>query len=359
VNFSHKFYLLKRKDCGFIRRANKIYPDMIIVSRTPVRISFFGGGTDYPNYFLKMGGRVVGACIDKYTHISISTPQPFFDHKYRIAYSQTELTSSIDAIQHPSIRECLKLKDINRHLDVHIFSDLPARTGLGSSSSFTVGFLNALYALEGKRVTRQSLAEEACFIEQSMIRENVGSQDQFHAAFGGMNIFSFSERGTTAQPLLISRTKRVLLEDSLMLFYTGITRHASEILHEQMEKTDTKQNDQYLKRMQEMVEEFELLVSSSDGDRLLSKFGSMLDEGWNLKKQLSSKISKEDIDGAYSKAKEAGALGGKLCGAGGGGFLLLLVPEKDQAAVRSSLHPMIEVPFHFEDEGSKIIYMKE
>lgn len=332
---------------------------MIIVSRTPVRISFFGGGTDYPNYFVEKPGSVVGACIDKYTHISISTPQPFFEHKYRIAYSRTELTSSTDLIEHPSIRECLKRKAIDRHLDVHIFSDLPARTGLGSSSSFTVGFLNALYALEGKRVTRQLLAEEACYIEQQMIRENVGSQDQFHAAYGGLNIFTFSQKGVTARPLLISKKKRQLLEGSLMLFYTGITRFASKILSEQMEKTTAKQNDEYLMRMHEMVDQFEHVVSECDASELLQAFGAMLDEGWQLKKNLSSQISRGDIDEAYEKAKKAGALGGKLCGAGGGGFLLLLVPEESQDAVRAALHPMIEVPFHFEDEGTKIIYMKE
>lgn len=332
---------------------------MIIVSRTPVRISFFGGGTDYPNYYSNKKGAVVGACIDKYTHISISTPQPFFEHKYRIAYSRTELTSSVEMIDHPSIRECLKRRDIDRHLDVHIFSDLPARTGLGSSSSFTVGFLNALHALEGKRVTRQFLAEEACYIEQQMIEENVGSQDQFHAAFGGLNVFTFTKDGVSARPLLISKKKREFLDDSLMLFYTGITRFASKILHEQMEKTSAKQNDAYLERMFEMVDQFEHFVSENDGDPLLQQFGNMLDESWSLKKQLSSQISRNDIDDAYIRAKEAGALGGKLCGAGGGGFLLLLVPKQAQDSVRQALQPMIEVPFRFEDEGTKIIYMKE
>lgn len=332
---------------------------MLIVSRTPVRISLFGGGTDYPAYYMRKRGAVVGGAINKYTHISLSTPQPFFAHKYRIAYSKTELVSDLNEIEHPSVRECLKEKQIDAHLDVHIFSDLPARTGLGSSSSFTVGFLNSLHALEGKRVGQDVLAEQACFIEQQRIKENVGSQDQFHAAIGGLNIFSFSEQGIDVRPLLISKEKRALLEGSLLLFFTGITRFASEVVKEQVKRTHSLDNDAYLDEMLRLVFDFEKVVVEQSGDEMLQSIGKMLDESWRMKKQLSSKVSKTEIDALYEKALEAGAYGGKLCGAGGGGFLLLLVPSDKQPQVRAAMGGALEVPFSFEDEGSKIIYMKD
>src|SRR3990167_10521117 len=195
---------------------------MMIISRTPVRISFFGGGTDYPAFYERLPGAILGTTINKYTYVSINTLSEFFEHKIRIGYSKTELVKNLDEILHPSIRECLKHKNISGNLDIHIFSDLPAKTGLGSSSSFTVGFLNALYALQGKIVTKQALAQEACHVEQQLIKENVGSQDQFHSAFGGFNIIEFDKQNIKVRPLIISKEKLKILEDHLMIFYTGL-----------------------------------------------------------------------------------------------------------------------------------------
>jgi len=332
---------------------------MLIISRTPVRISFFGGGSDYPGYYLRHPGAVLGATIDKYTHVSISTPENFFDHKIRIGYSKTELVKTLDEIEHPSIRECLKFKNCAANLDIHIFSDLPARTGLGSSSSFTVGFLNALYALEGKKISKQRLAEEACMIERDCIRENVGSQDQFHAAFGGINVIEFTANHVSIRPVIATPEKIQALERHLVLFYTGQTRHASAILQEQMVRTHNLSNDEYLEQMVAMVSQAENLISLEPVDQMVAKIGQLLDESWTLKKQLSSRISNLTVDQAYEKARQAGAYGGKLCGAGSGGFLALLARPELHDAIKAALHPLLAVPVKFENSGSTIIYMKE
>ncbi|MBS3905132.1 MAG: hypothetical protein KGZ39_07390 [Simkania sp.] len=332
---------------------------MLIISRTPVRISLFGGGTDYPGYYSRHVGAVLGTTIDKYTHVSISTPGNYFDHRIRIGYSKTELVKTFDEIEHPSIRECLKLKNCDSNLDIHIFSDLPAKTGLGSSSSFTVGFLNALYALRGMKVSKQVLAEEACFVEQELIRENVGSQDQFHAAFGGVNVIEFNADNKQIRPVIATPKRLKIFEEHLLLFYTGLTRYASEILKEQMERTHSLTNDAYLKRMYEMVFIAEDIIAHEAEDTMMSSLGRLLDESWSLKKQLSSKISNPIVDQAYETAKQAGAYGGKLCGAGSGGFLALLVPPSRQDAVKAALHNLMAVPVCFENSGSTIIYMKD
>lgn len=331
----------------------------MVISRTPVRISLFGGGTDYPIYYLRKKGAVLGTTIDKYTYISVNTPEKnFFEYSMRISYSKTELVKEIDQIEHPSVRETLKFKNFSKNLDLHIFSDLPAKTGLGSSSSFTVGLLNVLYALDGKLISKQRLAEEACFIEQQLIKENVGSQDQFHASFGGLNIMEF---GSTikVRPLVISSKKIKLLEDSLLIFYTGLTRFASEIVKEQIENTQKLSNDLYLEKMYEMVFQAEQIICESEENSMVQKLGYLLDESWNLKKKLSSKISNPFIDKIYEKAKKEGAFGGKLCGAGSGGFLALLVNEKNKERIRALLKDLPEVNFSFDHSGSSIIYMKE
>lgn len=330
-----------------------------IISRTPVRISFFGGGTDYPAYYARRPGAVLGTTIDKYTYISINTLSDFFDHKLRISYSKIELVTSLEEIQHPSVRGCLRHKGIFPAIDIHVSADLPAKTGLGSSSSFTVGFLNALYALEGKKASKQQLAKEACHIEQSVIQENVGSQDQYHAAFGGMNIMEFSSEETKVRPLIISPEKKTAFENHLLVFYTGITRFASDVVKEQIDKTKSLDNDSYLHRMYEMVFEAEEIVSSASVKECMPLLGKLLDEGWNLKKRLSSKITNFYIDELYQKALEGGAYGGKLCGAGSGGFLALFVPPENHSAIRSLFKDLLEVQLGFENEGSTIIYMKE
>jgi D-glycero-alpha-D-manno-heptose-7-phosphate kinase len=330
-----------------------------IISRTPVRISFFGGGTDYPAYYLRKKGAALGITIDKYTYISLNTLSDFFEYKLRISYSKIELVTLPEDIQHPSVKGVLRHKGIFPPLDIHVSSDLPAKTGLGSSSSFTVGFLNALYAMEGKKIARQKLAEEACFVEQKVIGEHVGSQDQFHAAFGGMNVLEFDASGVRVRPVVISKEKKECFEAHLMIFYTGITRFANDIVKEQIDKTKNLDNDPYLSRMYEMVFEAEEIISSAPTNEMMPLLGKLLDEGWGLKKQLSSKISSPFIDDLYKDALAAGAYGGKLCGAGSGGFLALFVEPSKQAAVRLALKDLLEVKFRLENEGASIIYMKE
>lgn len=330
-----------------------------IISRTPVRISFFGGGTDYPAYYSRHPGATLGTTIDKYTYISLNTLSDFFEYKLRISYSKIELVSSLEEIQHPSVRGCFQYKQTFPLLDIHVSSDLPAKTGLGSSSSFTVGFLNGLYAMEGKKISKQKLAEEACFVEQQVIGERVGSQDQFHAAYGGLNIFEFSSSQIVVRPLIISQEKRQILQQHLLVFYTGVTRFANDVVKEQIEKTKNLDNDSYLSRMYEMVFEAEEIISSAPSSEFMSLLGKLLDEGWNLKKRLSSKISNPLIDELYATALSQGAYGGKLCGAGSGGFLALFAPPSTHSALRSALKDFLEVRFGFESEGATIIYMKE
>lgn len=330
-----------------------------IISRTPVRISFFGGGTDYPSYYSRYPGSVLGTSINKYTYVNLNTLSPFFDYNLRISYSSVELVKTLEEIKHPSVRACLKHREIFPPLDIHISADLPAKTGLGSSSSFTVGFLNALYAMEGKKIARQQLAEEACHIEQSVIKENVGSQDQFHAAFGGLNVIEFSGSSIRVRPVVATQQKKEMLQKHLLIFYTGITRFASKIAQEQIEKTQKKTNDSYLHQMKEMVSHAEEIISGCSLDHLPKQFGKLLHESWLLKKQLSSQISTDKIDFFYNKALQCGAHGGKLCGAGSGGFLAIIAPLETHEEIRSSLASLLEVPFQFEDEGSTIIYMKD
>ncbi len=330
----------------------------MIISKTPVRLSFFGGGTDYPEYFDREGGAVLGTAIDKHVYVSVNRLSEFFEYKIRVGYSKAELVNGVDEIVHPSVRETLKHRKITGNLDIHIFADLPARTGLGSSSSFTVGLLSALNALEGKRTTPQQLAEEAIYIEQKLIRENVGCQDQMHAAYGGFNIIEFGKDSIKVRPLDISDKKIAFLNDSMMVFYTGATRYASEILEEQIRKTKSSENDKCLKRMYQMVFEAERIIKGENGDVMIRELGELLDENWKLKKSLSSKITNDSIDGIYNEAVNAGAFGGKLSGAGNGGFLFFLVPKDKKDAVRAALSPLLEVHFNFEKEGSKIIYEK-
>jgi len=329
----------------------------MIISRTPVRLSFFGGGTDYREYFERNGGAVLGTTIDKYTYVSVNRLSEFFEYKIRVGYSKAELVNNVDEIVHPSVRETLKFKNMKGNLDIHIFADLPARTGLGSSSSFTVGFLNALYALEGRTVSKQQLAEEAIHIEQQLIRENVGCQDQAHAAFGGLNIIEFSKGGIVVRPVIITREKYEYLNDSLLVFYTGLSRLASDIAKEQIENTQACSLDDYLMRMHEMVFDAERIISQEDAPGMVRTLGELLNEGWELKKRLSTKITNDFIDDIYAKARRAGAYGGKLGGAGGGGFLFMLVDRDKQQAVRDALKDLLEVRFRFESEGSKIIYL--
>ncbi len=331
-----------------------------IISRTPVRISLFGGGTDYPIFYQEQPGAVMGTTINQYTYISVKTfDSSFFDHQIRIAYSKIELIKNIEEIQHPSVRECLKFMGIGGNLDIHIFSDLPARTGLGSSSSFTVGFLNALYALQGKKISKQKLAEEACHVEQNLIQENVGSQDQFHAAFGGFNVIQFHADYIQVRPLILSKEKKRMVEDHLLIFFTGMSRLASQIVKEQIDNTKNRINDSYLHKMLNMVDQAEEMILSLPLDQLPKYLGSLLHENWLLKKCLSSQITNPTVDGAYKLAMDQGAYGGKLLGAGSGGFLAFLAPKERHQAIREALCTLQEVTFRFENEGSTIVYMRD
>lgn len=329
----------------------------MIISRTPVRLSFFGGGTDYREYFEVLGGAVLGTTIDKYVYISVNRLSSFFDYKIRVGYSKAELVDRVEDIVHPSVRETLKWMKVPGNLDIHIFSDLPARTGLGSSSCFTVGLLNALHAMEGRVVSKQRLAEDAIHIEQDLIGENVGCQDQTHAAFGGLNVVEFNSQGIAVRPVVISRENHDRLNSCLLVFYTGLSRLASDIAKEQIESIKTRSLDAYLQRMHAMVYEAEKFISDCGPEDMVRALGCLLDEGWSLKKQISKQISNAFIDDLYQKAMAAGAYGGKLGGAGGGGFLFVLVAEDRKEAVRRALADYLEVTFRFEAEGSKIIYL--
>lgn len=324
----------------------------MIISRTPFRISFFGGGTDYPAWYRENGGAVLATTIDKYCYISCRYLPPFFEHKHHIVYSQAELVQNIDEIRHPSARETLRFMGISEGVEVHHDGDLPARTGMGSSSSFTVGLLHAFYALKGVMPSKMQLAKDAIHIEQDLIKENVGSQDQTIASFGGLNHIEFNgEHNIEVRPIIIKPQKLELLQNHLMLFFTGFSRTASQIAEEQIKKTPHKKQE--LTEMYHMVDE---AVNILNGDNNLLEFGKLLHETWQLKRNLTNKISPPHIDYFYETAIRAGAEGGKLLGAGGGGFILFFVRPELQPKVKESLHGLLHVPFRFENLGSQIIF---
>ncbi len=323
----------------------------MIISKTPFRISFFGGGTDYPIWCQENNGAVLGCTIDKYCYISCRFLPPFFEHKSRLVYSKIEMINYIDEIVHPAVRETLKHMNIKEGLEIHHDGDLPARSGLGSSSAFTVGLLNSLYALRGCMVSKQRLAKEAIYIEQERIKENVGSQDQVMAAYGGMNIIEFNSEGFEVNPIIIKKERIEELQNHLMLFYTGISRTASYIALEQINNTPKKKRE--LSAMYDMVWEAQKILDSESD---IEDFGRLLNESWRLKKSLSDKISSHYIDYLYQLAIEEGAVGGKLLGAGGGGFLLLFAKPENQEKIKERLKGVLQVNFCFENKGSSIIY---
>ena len=323
----------------------------MIISRTPFRISFFGGGTDYPAWYNENGGAVLATTFDKYCYITLRYLPPFFDHKYRVIYSKMEHVNSIDDIDHPSVRETLRFMNIPQGLEIHHDGDLPARTGLGSSSAFTVGLLNSLYALKGLRVTRERLVSESIHIEQDMIGENVGCQNQALAGFGGFNYIEFGGNNhLRVRKVTISTEKLKSLQDHLMLYFTGFTRSASEIAQHQIKNIPNKTKE--LTAMQQLTKEAMRVLSDCD----VTEFGKLLHESWLLKRSLSDKITTPVVDEIYNTAMGAGAIGGKLLGAGGGGFVLLFVEPDKQAAVRAKLVKFLEIPFRFEEQGSQIIF---
>lgn len=324
----------------------------MIVSRTPHRISFFGGGTDYPSWYKKHGGKVLGAAIDKYCHISCRILPPFFDVRYRIVYSRIELVKEIDEIQHPSVRETLRYMGLDKGLVINHDGDIPARSGMGSSSAFTVGLLKALYALKGRLITKEELFKEAIHIEQNLIKEHVGSQDQVWAACGGLNTIEFLQNGEiVVKPVIMKESNLRTFESKFMLFFTGLSRNASEVAQEQIENIPKRFAE--LSAMRELVDEAERIVASPSGD--FREFGKLLNETWKLKKALSNRISNSEIDAIYETAMRKGAVGGKLLGAGGGGFIVFYVEPEHQDRVKEALKGYLHVPFKFDFLGSEII----
>lgn len=325
----------------------------MIITRTPFRISFFGGGTDYPGWYKENGGAVLSTTINKYCYLSCRDLPPFFNHKYRVVYSVQELVKKISEIDHPSVRSTLHFLNINQGVEVHHQADLPAKSGLGSSSSFTVGLVNALSGLKGEIKNKRQLALDAIHIEQNLIKENVGSQDQTAASFGGLNRIDFGGiQEISVQPLIINSARLESLQDHLMLFFTGLSRDASKIAKEQIK--NIKDRNSELKLMHQMVNEGTAILTNNK--RSLDEFGKLLHETWKVKKSLSSKITNPYLDAIYKTGKQAGALGGKLLGAGGGGFVLFFARPEVQPKILKKLKNFLHVPFRFDHLGSQIIY---
>ena len=326
---------------------------IMIISKTPFRISFFGGGTDYPVWFKEHGGQVLSTTIDKYCYLSVRYFPPFFPYKHRIVYSKIETVNDTNEILHPAVKAALEFFKIDKGLSIHHDGDLPARTGLGSSSAFTVGLLHALHGLQGQNVIKEELAREAIHLERDVLKENVGSQDQVAVTYGGLNKLVFSgANDVSVQPVAVSEARRKELESHIVLYFTGFSRYASEVAKEQIEKTPQKQKE--LQEMSDMVNEGIRILQ--DEQINISEFGKLLGESWQLKKSLTDKISTREIDALYERAVRAGAVGGKLLGAGGGGFMLLFIPPEKQESVRGELKDFLEVKCKFENGGSQIIY---
>ena len=327
----------------------------MIITRTPFRISFFGGGTDIPAWYRENGGAVLSTTIDKYCYISCRGLPPFFDHRHRLVYSKQELINDITEIIHPAIRETFRFMNISEGLEIHHNGDLPAKSGLGSSSSFTVGLLHALYALKGKMIAKRRLALEAIHIEQEMIKEHVGSQDQVAVAFGGLNRITFSgQHNIEVNPIILSKSRFQQFQDHLMLFFTGFSRLASEIEEDKIKQISNKKTE--LSSLYNMVEDA-IDILNGEGD--IVDFGKLLHESWRLKKSLSDKVSTSHIDDIYETGIKNGAIGGKLLGAGGGGFILFFVKPEDQSKLRQALGHLLHVPFRFDTTGSQIVYYSE
>jgi len=325
----------------------------MIISKTPFRISFFGGGTDYPVWIKEHGGAVLGTTIDKYAYLSCRYLPPFFEHKYRIVYSQMENVKSINDIDHPSVRECIRFSNIQSGLEIHHDSDLPAKSGLGSSSTFTVGLLNCLNSLKGEYSSKENLAKNAIHVEQNLIGESVGCQDQIHAAYGGFNHIEFLQNGSfRVNPVIVKPETIQELQNYSLLFFTGFSRFASDIAAEQIKKTPEKKKE--VKIMQDMV--IDALKILSGGNGTIEDFGKLLHESWKLKRSLTDKITSDAINNIYETALKAGAIGGKLLGAGGGGFILFIAKPESHKLIKQKLKDLLNVSFKFEKTGSSIIF---
>tara|TARA_Y100000739_G_C20588760_1_gene456773 strand:- start:607 stop:1602 length:996 start_codon:yes stop_codon:yes gene_type:complete len=325
----------------------------MLIIRTPLRISFFGGGTDYPSWFNQDEGSVINASINRYSYITSRWLPPFFEYKHRIRYYEKEETQTLDEIKHPSIRECAKFLEINKGIEIVHNSDLPSRTGLGSSSSFTVGMLHSLYTLKNIIPTKRELAEKAIHIEQNVIKEAVGSQDQVAAAFGGFNLINFKPKNNfDVTPIIINEKRLNQLQEKLLLCFTGFTRNAHDIASKQIELTS--QNSNELKKINLLCQKaFNLII---DEKKSINDFGYLLNEQWEIKRSLTKHITKPYIDEIYKTGLQNGAIGGKLLGAGGGGFMLFFANKDRHKEIKHALKKYMFVPFQFEFTGSKLVY---
>ena len=322
----------------------------MIITQTPFRMSFFGGGTDFPDFYREHGGAVISTTFDKYCYVNVRHLPRFFDYSTELSYARTERVKRVEDIEHPAIREAMK------HLDMHEIrltyeADLPARSGLGPSSSFAVGMLNAFYALKGKYADKRKLADDAIFLERVLCNESGGVQDQIAASFGGMNRINFNAEGYTVNPVIISPERKKLLNRNLMLFFTGFSRFSSDIQVAAEKNLKNKQSQ--LLEMLSLVDDAEKVLTSKTD---LEEFGRLLDYTWRLKRGITDKVSTDSIDAVYSRALQAGAIGGKLLGAGGGGFLLFYVDPDKQESVRKALENLLYVPFEFENGGTRVIH---
>lgn len=324
----------------------------MIITKTPFRMSFFGGGTDMESFFREYGGAVLSTTFDKYCYVNVRHLPRFFDWKNELSYSKTERVVDVDDIEHPAIRNAMKMLDMHE-IRLMYEADLPARSGLGTSSSFAVGMLNAFYALKGKYADKKKLADEAIYLERELCQEAGGWQDQIAASFGGMNRIEFNKDGTyDVRPIIIHPDRKKLLNDNLLMFFTGFTRFSSD-----MQKANKAGYDEKIKQLQEihkLVDEAETILEDKHSD--LDDFGKLLDKTWRLKRQTGGAITTDSIDGLYEKGIAAGALGGKLLGAGGGGFLLFYAQPEKKKAVMDAMQELLYVPFHFEDGGTQVVH---
>ena len=322
----------------------------MIITKTPFRMSFFGGGTDFPEFFRENGGAVISTTFDKYCYVNVRHLPRFFDYSTELSYSKIERVQTVDEIEHPAVREAMKYLDMHE-LRLTYEADLPARSGLGTSSSFAVGMLNAFYCLKGKYVDKRRLADDAIYLERVLCKEAGGIQDQIAAAFGGFNRIDFSVDGYTVKPVIISPDRKIQLNRKLMLFFTGFSRFSSDIQQSTQKALENRKEE--LLEMLTLVDEAEKILTSKDN---LDEFGRLLDYTWKLKRKVAKGISTDSIDELYARALQAGAIGGKLLGAGGGGFLLFYVEEGKQMYVRKALEQLLYVPFKFEDAGTQVIH---
>ena len=323
----------------------------MIITKTPFRMSFFGGGTDLPEFFNEYGGAVLSTTFDKYCYVNVRHLPLFFVDSPELSYSIIERVKDIDRIKHPAIRNAMKMLKMHE-IRLTYEADLPARSGLGTSISFAVGMLNAFYALKGKYVDKKELATKAIYLERELCREKGGWQDQVAASFGGLNIITFNQDGFNVNPVIIRPERKKELNNNLLMFFTGFTRYSSEILGKNNDIDKTKQ----LLEMKQLVNEAKNILTNKNSD--LRDFGKLLDYSWQLKQRTGHNITNDDINRLYQKGIQAGAIGGKLLGAGGGGFLLFYVEPDKQMKVKSALKDLLFIPFEFENIGTQVLYYK-